>query len=184
MENPRTESPQIGTIFSVFIGLKGAQFAIYMFSWIFIPWKIFKWVLTIIASAADFWFTKNVAGRLIVGMRWSNRVNEEGESQWMFEYVQDMPNIGGRRRTFWLALYGACGVWGLFAFFSLVRLNFGWFFVCGIGLALAGSNAWGFMRCDRTVTGDASRLLASSILPFLSTTAQTYVLGSQQAGQP
>ena len=169
-----------GTIFSVFLGLKAAQFFIYLFSWIFLPWTIFQWVLTIISSAVDFWFTKNVAGRLILGMRWSNRVNQDGESKWVFEFVSEMPDTGSRRRTFWMALYGCVALWGLFAFFSFVRLNFGWFFVTVIGLALACSNAWGFMQCDKSIKGDTSRMLANRILPLFTGAAQNYVFGAQQ----
>ena len=166
-----------GTIFSVFLGLKAAQFVIYLFSWIFLPWTIFQWVLTIISSAIDFWFTKNVAGRLILGMRWSNRVDQDGESKWVFEFVSEMPDTGGRRRTFWMALYGTVALWGIFAFFSFVRLKFGWFFVTGIGLALACSNAWGFMQCDKSIKGDTSRVLTNRILPFFAGSAQYYVFG-------
>lgn len=182
-----TESIQVsGNIFSVFLGLKVAQFGIYMFGWILIPWTIFQWVATIIASAIDFWFTKNVAGRLILGMRWSNRVNQDGESSWVFEFASERPDAGGKRRTFWMALYGSTAVWALFAFFSLIRLNFGWFFVTIIAFALACSNTWGFMKCDRSIKNDASRMLTGSILPFfsdkLSSTARNIVFNAA-AGQ-
>lgn len=35
--------------------------------------------------AADFWNTKNVAGRLLVGLRWWNETSPEGASIWVFE---------------------------------------------------------------------------------------------------
>ena len=33
----------------------------------------------------DFWNTKNVAGRTLVGLRYWNQVDEDGESYWVFE---------------------------------------------------------------------------------------------------
>lgn len=35
--------------------------------------------------AADFWTVKNVSGRLMVGLRWWNKVNEDGSTEWVFE---------------------------------------------------------------------------------------------------
>jgi hypothetical protein len=172
------------SIFPIFVGLKAAPLVIYMFGWIIIPWTVFQWVFTIIASAADFWFTKNVAGRLILGMRWSSKVNEEGESKWVFEYAQgDSVDRGAKRKTFWMFLYGATALWALFGFFCLIRLNFGWLFVCIIGICLAGSNTWGFMKCDRSISREvgqgASALLTGRVLPFLASRAQNVLNPNQ-----
>ena len=42
--------------------------------------------LTIILLLAfDFWTVKNVTGRLLVGLRWWNKVEEDGTSSWQFE---------------------------------------------------------------------------------------------------
>ena len=42
--------------------------------------------LTIILLLAfDFWTVKNVTGRLMVGLRWWNKVEEDGTSTWQFE---------------------------------------------------------------------------------------------------
>lgn len=163
-------------IFKFFIAFKAAPIVIYYFGWIILPWTVFQWVATILSAAVDFWFTKNVAGRLILGMRWSSRVNDDGESKWVFEYAKlDMSDQSGQRKTFWLLLYGNVAVWGLFSFFSLIRINFGWVFVCGICLTLAYSNVWGFMKCDKSIKGEveqsASSFLTQRILPFLAQNA-------------
>jgi len=36
-------------------------------------------------SAIDFYFIKNIAGRLLIGMRWWNEIDSEGKEQWHFE---------------------------------------------------------------------------------------------------
>ena len=183
-ENSQPPPPEVpivrptGTIFTFFITFKAVPIFTYMFSWIICPLTVMQWVLTIVSAAVDFWFTKNVAGRLILGMRWSNRVNEVGESTWLFEFVQNLPeDRSGQRRTFWTLLYANTAVWGLFSFFSLIRLNFGWLFVTIINLTLAASNTWGFMKCDRSIKSDvqkeANDLFTQKILPFLVSNAMS-----------
>ena len=39
----------------------------------------------VLLLAFDFWTVKNVTGRLLVGLRWWNKVDEDGTSTWMFE---------------------------------------------------------------------------------------------------
>jgi hypothetical protein len=168
----RPVAPRTGTVFTVFLVLKAAQFAVYVFGWIFIPSTILQWVLTIVASAADFWFTKNVAGRLILGMRWSSGVTEDGESQWVFEFVPGgIAERVAQRRTFWVLIAATVGLWSLFSFFSLVRLSLGWLFVAGIGLSLACSNAWGFWKCDKSTGQDlnnsAPDRIQKELVPFV-----------------
>lgn len=42
-------------------------------------------VITVFLSALDFWVVKNVSGRILVGLRWWNEINDLGESVWKFE---------------------------------------------------------------------------------------------------
>ena len=42
-------------------------------------------LVVILLLAVDFWTVKNVTGRLMVGLRWWNKVDEDGTSTWMFE---------------------------------------------------------------------------------------------------
>jgi hypothetical protein len=182
---PPTPSPAVrpaSTVFSVFLFLKASQYVVYLFGWIFIPWTVLQWVFAIIAPAADFWFTKNIAGRLILGMRWSSKVNDDGNSQWVFEYVEGgLKERAGQRRTFWLLLWASACAWALFSFFSLVRLSFGWLFVAAIGLSLACSNALGFWHCDKTISRDmqqtASDFLSRNLLPFFRAQAANILMG-------
>ena len=45
-------------------------------------------IAVILLLAFDFWTVKNVTGRLLVGLRWWNRVKEDGTSEWVFESKQ------------------------------------------------------------------------------------------------
>ena len=45
-------------------------------------------LVIVLLLAFDFWTVKNVSGRLMVGLRWWNKVDEDGTSTWMFESRQ------------------------------------------------------------------------------------------------
>lgn len=61
--------------------------AVYIFaSWIFgDKGYVMTFVVVTILSAMDFWTVKNVSGRLLVGLRWWNDVDEAGQNHWRFE---------------------------------------------------------------------------------------------------
>lgn len=42
----------------------------------------------ILLLSADFWTVKNITGRLLVGLRWWNYVDDDGKSHWVFEARQ------------------------------------------------------------------------------------------------
>ncbi len=43
------------------------------------------YLVVILLCSADFWTTKNISGRILVGLRWWNEVKENGEEVWIFE---------------------------------------------------------------------------------------------------
>jgi hypothetical protein len=47
--------------------------------------SVLIFILVILLLAADFWNTKNVSGRLLVGLRWWNEASSDGSSIWVFE---------------------------------------------------------------------------------------------------
>jgi hypothetical protein len=46
---------------------------------------ITSFVIVILLLSVDFWTVKNITGRLMVGLRWWNYVDDNGESHWVFE---------------------------------------------------------------------------------------------------
>lgn len=60
---------------------------LYMFgSWITSNFVIL-FVLIELCLAFDFWTVKNITGRYMVGLRWWNKINENGDSTWMYETI-------------------------------------------------------------------------------------------------
>lgn len=46
---------------------------------------VFSFIVILLLLCADFWTVKNVTGRLLVGLRWWNKVDESGQSKWVYE---------------------------------------------------------------------------------------------------
>ncbi|XP_045442473.1 Golgi apparatus membrane protein TVP23 homolog B isoform X3 [Pipistrellus kuhlii] len=51
-------------------------------------------VTIILLLSCDFWAVKNVTGRLMVGLRWWNHIDEDGKSHWVFESRKAVVTMG------------------------------------------------------------------------------------------
>lgn len=78
--------------------------------------------------AADFYYTKNIAGRRLVGLRWWNEVDPAGESRWVFESSEPGTKVVNATdsRFFWMAMYAQPVVWVLMAVVAVFRFQFLW----------------------------------------------------------
>ncbi|XP_078805022.1 Golgi apparatus membrane protein TVP23 homolog A isoform X4 [Oryzias latipes] len=76
----------------------------------------------------DFWYVKNVSGRLLVGLHWWNQIDEDGNSFWVFEAKKRSPNTGTQTeaRIFWLGLIICPLIWTIFFFTALFSLKIEW----------------------------------------------------------
>eukprot|EP00980_Cylindrotheca_fusiformis_P004602 scaffold982_cov139-Cylindrotheca_fusiformis.AAC.15 len=135
---------------------KGAAFFFYLFGGFLTKNKyggksgakfIVVTVICILLLAADFWVVKNVTGRLLVGLRWWNRVDGDS-TRWIFESAKDRQVNKFDSSMFWTVLYATPTAWVVLSFFAIVRLNFGWLIICGTGLALSGANVYGYYKCS------------------------------------
>ena len=101
-------------------------------------------VLLILLISFDFWTVKNVTGRLLVGLRWWNRIDDEGRSHWIFENRHNttdankddsfkasdrLSDNSADSTIFWTALIIAPILWFILLLVTVFRLNVQWF-VC------------------------------------------------------
>ncbi|KAB2017283.1 hypothetical protein ES319_D08G151800v1 [Gossypium barbadense] len=103
-----------------------------MLSTLFADSFVIIFVITVVLAALDFWVVKNVSGRILVGLRWWNEINEQGESIWRFECLDH-----------------EAVAWTIFGIFSLVRLEVDYLLVVGVCLSLAIANIIGFTKCRK-----------------------------------
>ena len=74
----------VAAFFHVFF--RASALIVYILITSFMSGHFIELFLTIILLLAfDFWTVKNVTGRLMVGLRWWNKVEEDGTSTWQFE---------------------------------------------------------------------------------------------------
>jgi len=93
-----------------------SAFATYILCGFFTDNYVVSTVIVVVLLAMDFWNCRNVAGRTLVGLRFWNQVDDDGESYWIFESRDpSRPANPIDSRLFWTALYVFPALWlGLF----------------------------------------------------------------------
>ncbi|XP_020658674.1 Golgi apparatus membrane protein TVP23 homolog C isoform X1 [Pogona vitticeps] len=130
-------------------------------------------VTVILLLSCDFWAVKNVTGRLMVGLRWWNQVDDDGKSHWVFEARK--ASAQGKKATseaesmiFWLGLITCPLLWVIFAFSALFSFRVKWLAVVIMGMALQGANLYGYIRCKvgsrKNLTSVATSYLGRQLL--------------------
>lgn len=111
-------------------------------------------VTIILLLSCDFWTVKNVTGRLLVGLRWWNQVDDDGKSRWVFESRKSngkqssaSQTSNAESRIFWLGLIICPVLWVIFAFSTLFSFKIKWLAVVILGVVLQGANLYGYVRC-------------------------------------
>ncbi|XP_075154557.1 putative Golgi apparatus membrane protein-like protein CG5021 isoform X1 [Haematobia irritans] len=150
------------TFFHLFF--RGAAIVIYMFCGWFSDSFISSFVFVVLFLSADFWTVKNITGRLLVGLRWWNYVDDEGVSHWVYESKKGRVN-NNEARIFWLGLILCPVFWSLFFIVALFGMKFKWLLLVMIALALNGANLYGYVKCNF----GASKDLNSAATDFVKT---------------
>ena len=141
-------------------------------------------VICMLLLAADFWVVKNITGRLLVGLRWWNKV--EGESTtWIFECAQNREVNKFDSSVFWTVLYATPLVWSGLFFIGILKFNLGWLIIVVMAMALSMANVYGYYKCSsdqkaqfqnmmqQGAQAGAMSMLRSNMLGYLAGTPQT-----------
>ncbi|KAL5519036.1 TVP23 [Sanghuangporus vaninii] len=133
--------------------------AVYILSGIFTDNYVLSSVIVVVLLAMDFWNCRNVAGRILVGLRYWNQVDDDGESYWVFETRDpSRPANPIDSRMFWVAIYTFPVLWLVLLFISILKLNT-FLPIVLLALIFNVTNAIGFTYADR----DAKQRWASSM---------------------
>ena len=142
------------TVIIFHILFKGLALFFYLFGGWFLPSSdkdgsqfIILTVIIILLLAADFWVTKNVTGRFLVGLRWWNRVDNDSTT-WVFESAENQPINNFDRNMFWSILYLTPVAWVVMTIIAFLRFKFSWLLLCGMGISLSSANVYGYYRCS------------------------------------
>ena len=143
----KSRNPQVAL---VTVSLKLLAILFFLFFSIFTSNEAFVMITVVLLVAADFWYTKNISGRILVGLRWWNTFDQNTqENKWTFESKNEIKESNMDRTTFWFSLYGFTGIWAILFIWECIRLNFTWAFLCLIALIISGTNVVGFFRCSK-----------------------------------
>ncbi|XP_030761853.1 uncharacterized Golgi apparatus membrane protein-like protein CG5021 isoform X2 [Sitophilus oryzae] len=142
------------------VGFRSAAIVAFMLCGWFSDSFITSFVTIVILLSMDFWTVKNITGRLMVGLRWWNYVDDNGKSHWVYESRKNRINER-ESRIFWTALVLTEFIWGIFFLVDLFGLKIKWMLLVLIALTLNGANLHGYIRCKvgnkdslRTVTSE------------------------------
>lgn len=125
----------------------------YLFGGIFTKSFISVFVIVVLLLSADFWTVKNISGRILVGLRWWNYIDDEGVSHWMYESRKVDPNLPSpinaqESKIFWTALILCPILWSVFFIVALFSLNLPWMVLVVIAIMLNLANLHGYVKCN------------------------------------
>ncbi|KAL0580290.1 Golgi apparatus membrane protein tvp23 [Marasmius crinis-equi] len=107
-------------------------------------------VLVVVLLAMDFWNCRNVAGRTLVGLRFWNQVDDDGESYWVFESRDpSRPANPVDSKMFWIAIYVFPALWIALLLTCLISLGVSYLPIVLLALIFNVTNAVGFTYADR-----------------------------------
>ncbi|GBG79756.1 hypothetical protein CBR_g30020 [Chara braunii] len=162
-QNPRT------ALFHVLF--KGLAVAFYICcKWISSSFVI-HFVVCVLLLALDFWTVKNVSGRRLVGLRWWNETDENGESVWRFESLdqQAMEQLHSKDAwLFWSAIVASLGVWVLFGIVAILNFSPNYLLIVGIAIVLNGANIIGFFKCRKDAKAKLQGLATEAMVSHLT----------------
>ncbi|XP_045600880.1 uncharacterized Golgi apparatus membrane protein-like protein CG5021 isoform X2 [Procambarus clarkii] len=123
-----------------------AALVVYELCGLFSDGFIGSFITIVLLLSMDFWTVKNITGRLMVGLRWWNYIDDEGQSHWVFEARKGRVSQT-EVRVFWVSLVAFPVIWTILFLIAVAFLKFRWAMVVLIALSLTGSNLYGYVRC-------------------------------------
>ncbi|XP_031266450.1 Golgi apparatus membrane protein-like protein ECHIDNA isoform X1 [Pistacia vera] len=155
---------------------KAAALAFYILSTLFFDSFVIIFVVTVLLAALDFWVVKNVSGRILVGLRWWNEINDVGESVWKFECLDQESMARMNKKDswlFWWTLYLSAVAWIVLGIFSLIRFQADYLLVVGVCLTLNIANIVGFTKCRKDAKKQIQQFATQTIATRFTSTLQS-----------
>ncbi|GAA5827232.1 hypothetical protein JCM11251_001182 [Rhodosporidiobolus azoricus] len=137
-----------------------AAIATYLLCGFFSSSYVFSTVLVVVLLSLDFWTVRNVSGRVLVGLRFWNQVDDDGTSFWVFESRSpEQPANAVDSKMFWIAMYSFPAAWILLLFVGILKFNISFLPIVLLALVFNLTNTVGYTYADR----DAKRRWATGM---------------------
>lgn len=127
----------------------------YLFLNLFFTSTLMCFLVTFGSVLLDFWITKNISGRLLVGLRWWNGQEfgedvEQDEDLWVFESFDCQFNFHTfDLNIFWWGMFFSTCFWLFMSLGKILSINFLWGLLTGVAVLLNGTNLYAYYRCYR-----------------------------------
>lgn len=125
---------------------------LYMFMGLIVTSTLTNFLTCFLCIIFDFWITKNISGRLLVGMRWWSELetDEDGNPKMTFEsFDVDMNFHTFDVNIFWWGMFMSAVFWSFMFVGKLLSFNFLWGMLTFIGMVLSTSNLLAYYQCYR-----------------------------------
>jgi len=125
-------------------------------------------IIIVLLLSCDFWTVKNISGRLLVGLRWWNYIDEDGVSQWKFEARKKKKGeqskvVPVESRLFWLSLTICPVIWVFLFVVALISFKLTNILIVVVALSLQAANLIGYVKCKKDA-GKEVRNMAGTFL--------------------
>jgi len=129
---------------------RAAAITVYILAGFFTENYVLSTVIVVVLLAMDFWNCRNVSGRTLVGLRYWNQVDEDGESYWVFECRDaNHPANPIDSKMFWTALYVFPVLWLILFIVSILKFSISFIPIVALALVFNVTNVIGFTYADR-----------------------------------
>lgn len=127
-----------------------ASFVVFYFLNLFIDHTIIVFILVVILAVCDFWTVKNVTGRILVGLRWWNEIQEDGSEVIRYE-TADLSEHNQHNVTdgifFWGSQIIFLLLWTLISLYYIISIKPLWMLLSAVCLTLNFVNTIGYYKC-------------------------------------
>ena len=130
--------------------LKSLTFLCYLFLNLIIDNTPITFIIIILFTSIDFWATQNIIGRLLVGLRCRNLIQEDGTQTWIYENFDDnRMNNKVDSYVFWTGMIVMPILWGVFFIANFLTFNLFWSLLVLTCCILSTVNLIEFIRCRK-----------------------------------
>ena len=119
----------------------------YFFSFLVSSALVVELGVIVVFSSLGFWFSKNILGRELVGLKWGRIIHENGDEEFFFQSKKQRDYNAVDKSCFWGLLILSFLIWLVLFGFNLLSLSN--FMVVCIPLVLGGINLYCFYKCSR-----------------------------------
>ena len=127
---------------------KGTPIALYWLSFLLPNQFVIRLSTISIISAMDFWFTKNILGRVLVGLRWGRVISQDGHEEFIYECKRDEnASHPVDKKLFWALLALTTILWLIFLIMNIMSIDN--LMIIIIPFSLSAFNLYSFYSCSR-----------------------------------